>query len=250
MIVLQEMINVLPGWMILISFLIIYVGLIILAFRKDFKINGKIFSFNTQSINSEGLALAFEKVLDTQFDILKIEFKSRLKEQMSFTEDRLKKIKEKVLQTHRRLLVKNGISVDEVHQSIQLKAFEKLVFKLLCRMKDETRERFGEIYELFNLVENKENDYNYIRDSFEKYINNVIQIMIQDARDFVSQEWIENKWITRQESWDAMTPALKEIEKIVFEVFVIGVKIQLKYSQKIKEMKKSQTEYIKKVTAS
>jgi len=240
--------NLLPSWGIGFGFLILSVGFVILAFKRGFKINGKIFSFNTQSINPEGLALAFEKVLETQFDILKIEFKSRLKEQMSFTEDKLRRIKEKTMEVHRKLLVVNGIPSSQVYQSSQLKIFEKLIYKLLNYMKDAARDRYGEIYELFNNPDNLNDDFNFIRDSFEKYVAGVISVMIQDARDFVSNEWIENDIVSRKDSWESMTPALKEIGEIVQDILTTGIKIQLKYSQIIKQMKKNQKEYIKKVT--
>lgn len=246
---MERLLDMIPSWAMGIAVLTISIGITIILFNRRLKIKGKMFSINTNAINSEGLALAFEKVLDTQFDILKIEFKSRLREQMAYTEDKLKEIKEQTLKVHKQLLLTNGIPPDEIHTHPQIKTFEKIIFKLLTFMKDETRERFGEILELFSKEENINDDYNFIKANFEEYAHNIINIMIQDARNFISDDWVDNKIVTRKDSWESMNPIIKNIGGIIFQVLINGVKIQLKYSQLIKKLKSNQSEYIKNITS-
>ncbi len=242
---MDEIIKNLPNYGLIIVGVL---GLIFILVKKNFFISGKNFIIKGQTITPESIILAFEKVLDTQFNILKIEFKTRLKEQMSFAEDKVKEIRENTIKIHRDLLVKNGVPAVEVHQSPQLKAFEKLIYKLLDKMLDIVRSRFNEIREIFSLVENENDDYNYIRDKFENYKSGIITIMINDARDFVTDEWIENEWVSRRENWESMSSALECIGQVISDILINGIKIQLKYSKIIKELKSNQNNYIKNVT--
>jgi hypothetical protein len=240
--------SMIPNWAFGIGFLLIAIAFMIVVLKYGLKFKGKGLIIDSRRINPDGIILAFEKVLDTQFSILRIEFRTRLKEQMAYTEDRIKEIKEIAIKSHRHLLISKGISATDVHNHSQLKTFDKIIDGLLSRMKDNTRDRFIEMVEIFNNKENRESEYYFVKAEFEQYIERIANNMIQEAREYVSKEWIENEFVTRRESFEAMTPFLSEVAKSIKDILVYGIKVQLKYEREVKCLKVEQKEYIKKVT--
>jgi hypothetical protein len=263
---MDKFINLIPNWAIGMGVLIISIGFIIavmgafvLLFKKNLSFSkGNITLTDEEEENNnkhvvtlvitpEKLLLAFDKIFETQFEIDRIEFRERLREQMMYAEDKIKEVKEKTIQIHRHLLISKGVSVSIVHTHPLLNTFEELIDNMLNQMKSNIRERFQEMISLFSYEDSLIIDFQRIKYSFKDYSERVIESLVSSAREFISKKWIENDIINRRESWKAMTEKIDEVGNIIKDVLESAINTQIKYNKKILKLKSEKDNYIKEV---
>jgi len=230
---------------VVIAMLIIKVLKGLLGKIKNAKIPGVELKFNgdIKSCNLQPFALIFRESLRVGREIDRIDFQERLREQMNYVEDEIIEIKELIVKIHRHILQAKGISKSDSEIHPQIKILSEIVENMLKDMKGIVRDKFKEMYDLFNIEENVNNDYNFIRDDFEKYLNRVIENIMQESRANIRKRWVDHKEIAigRRESWESIIKTMKNNDKsniciLVREMFINAIKVQLKYSKRIKAL--------------
>jgi hypothetical protein len=248
--------NTIPNWALGIGFLIIIIGLIILfllIIKKGLIIKNKWFSIEKNNFNPEAFILIFKESLRVDKEICKIEYRNRMKEQMSYVDDEIKEIKEQIVKVHRHLLQAQGISVLNSENHVQIQILSGLIDNILFNIKSDVRDRFSEMRSLFDIKENTKDDYNFIKSDFEEYYKRIYETLVQDCKNDMKNRWISfrGEKINKRQSWESVEKLFKDdgsISKVIKEIFLHAIEVQLKYSKKIKELQDEIDAYIKKVT--
>lgn len=205
-------------------------------------------------INLQSVAYIFKESMRVNRKINRVEFQERLKEQMSYVEDEMLEIKEEIIKAHRHVLQAKGITKSDSEGHVQIKILTEMVENMLRDMKDIAREKFKEIYDMFTIDENVNDEYAYIKSDYEKYMERIIEYIIQESRGNIRKRWIEHEeiFIGRRESWDIIYELLSrpkgKIGEIIREIFINAINVQLKCSKKIRKLESEIDELVVRVS--
>lgn len=230
-----------PGWVYSICLLLVVLGGFVLFFKKRLFIKTK--NIKIGNGNSENIYLVINKSIRINDEICEIKYRKRLDEQMSFCEDLIEAIRRILLQNFMKMLERKNVI--NIMSCQEYKSYEKITYVLLDNMKSICRKRFKEMSDVFNKVENIHNTYEFIKPEFEEYKSRTVKFILQRATEIITQEWIDNNIISREENYEQCQPILENIAKNVSDVFQNAIEVQLKFNQKIKDLDSEMKEFIK-----
>jgi hypothetical protein len=216
----------------------------IVGYKKGIKFGTKNFSF---SVNKENFYVIFIKSNAIQRKIDRIEateYGKRLKEQMSYTKDKIREVYSITMSVHEKLIEKTttiaGLTNHEQNQ-----AFSELLKNILNESRESMKKRFLEMLEIYLPEDNNNDSLEHIENSFFKYKKQATSSIISEVSNKIKDRWIKNKWIQFEDIEKEMDKVIPEVRAKVEEALTMGIQIQLKYQKKIKELNAELKEFTK-----
>jgi hypothetical protein len=228
---MEAILSLIPPWALAIIILALIVFIFLILRKKNFSIKTKNIEIST---NSENIYLVINKSIRVADEISEIKYRRRLNEQMSFCDDAMEAIRSILLRHFRELLDEKH--VNNATASREYKIYEKIIHIMLMQMKSLCKSRFEEMLDIFDKDTNIHDTFDVIRFEFEVYKERIVSNILSRAASIITNEWIDNSIVSRQESEDHSQTVLPDISIKVGDVFQNAIETQLKYSKRIKEL--------------